>query len=360
MRLEKRFRALPMALGAISLAAGLWTSLSRLGFSVEGVAAINHGPLMVGGFTGTVIALERAVALDRPWGYAAPALGALSALLLLLSFPYSIAAIPLFLSSLVLLAVFGVFLRRQPAGFTLVMAAGAVAWTVGNALLVWGRTIPETVPWWAAFLVLTIAGERIEMSRLRPFSRRVQQILGLLIIFYLASLAWSLFQGDAGVRASGMAVVALALALAHSDIARHTLRGAGLTRYAAVAVLSGYFWLILSGVFGMIFGQTMAGFYYDAWTHAQFLGFVLVMIMAHAPIILPAVAGVAVRFTSAFYAPLLLLHASLAARIVADLMLSWYGRQWTGVLNVTAVLLFVGILARSTFQPRSTFQRQSK
>jgi hypothetical protein len=34
---------------------------------------IGHGPLMVCGFLGTLISLERAVALDA-WSYAAPAL----------------------------------------------------------------------------------------------------------------------------------------------------------------------------------------------------------------------------------------------------------------------------------------------
>ena len=28
-----------------------------------------HGPLMVGGFLGTLIALERAVGLEKKWGY---------------------------------------------------------------------------------------------------------------------------------------------------------------------------------------------------------------------------------------------------------------------------------------------------
>ena len=352
MQLGTRVRAVPMALGALALGAGLWTSLARLGFPVEGFSAINHGPLMIGGFTGTVIALERAVALDRPWGYLAPALSAVSALLLLFSFPYSLAAIPLFLSSLVLLAAFGVFLRRQPAAFTFVMAAGAAAWTAGNALLVIGRAVPDVVPWWAAFLILTIAGERIEMSRLSPPSPGMQRIIGFLVAFYLTSLVWTLFHADAGIRASGLAVAALGATLAYTDIARRTVRGTGLARYAAVAILTGYFWLIVSGILGTVFGRTIAGLHYDAWTHAQFVGFVFVMIMAHAPIILPSVAGIQVQFTPAFYVPLVLLHASLAGRIAADLTLSWYGRQWTGAVNVVAVLLFAAVLVRSILRGR--------
>ncbi len=344
---------MPMALGAMALGAGLWTSLARLGFAAGGFAPINHGPLMVGGFIGTVIALERAVALDRPWGYLAPALSAFGALLLLLSYPYSLAAIPLLLSSFVLLAAFGVFLRRQPAAFTLVMAAGAAASAAGNALLAMGRTLPDVVPWWAAFLILTIAGERIEMSRLLGPSPRMQRLIGFLVASYLTALVWTLFQADAGIRASGLAVAFLGVTLAFSDIARRTVKSTGLARYAAVGILSGYFWLIVSGIFGLIFGRTVGGLYYDAWTHAQFVGFVFTMIMAHAPIILPSVAGVAVEFTPAFYVPLALLHASLAARVAADLALSWYGRQWTGAVNVVAVLLFAAILARSILRGRT-------
>ncbi len=42
-----------------------------------------HGPLMVGGFLGTVIGLERAVALGKPWPYAAPLLTGIGAILLM-------------------------------------------------------------------------------------------------------------------------------------------------------------------------------------------------------------------------------------------------------------------------------------
>ena len=41
-----------------------------------------HGPLMVGGFLGTVIGLERAVALGRGWAYVAPLATALGAVAL--------------------------------------------------------------------------------------------------------------------------------------------------------------------------------------------------------------------------------------------------------------------------------------
>lgn len=79
-------RRLPiMMLGVLSLLAGLWGGLIRLGLHVPTLSpstSLDHGPLMAFGFLGTVIALERAVALGRRWGYAAPGAAGLGGLLL--------------------------------------------------------------------------------------------------------------------------------------------------------------------------------------------------------------------------------------------------------------------------------------
>lgn len=59
-----------LALGMLALVAGVAGGLARLGGHalLPGAAAAWHGPLMVGAFFGTVIALERAVALGARWG----------------------------------------------------------------------------------------------------------------------------------------------------------------------------------------------------------------------------------------------------------------------------------------------------
>ena len=45
------------------------------------------------------------------------------------------------------------------------MASGAVALLVGTLLWALGRPIFEASTWWAGFLILVIAGERLELSR---------------------------------------------------------------------------------------------------------------------------------------------------------------------------------------------------
>ena len=56
----------------------------------------------------------------------------------------------------------------RPAIARITLALGAACWFVGNVLWVDGATVHEVVTWWLAFLILTIAGERLELSRFLP------------------------------------------------------------------------------------------------------------------------------------------------------------------------------------------------
>jgi hypothetical protein len=116
-------------------------------------------------------------------------------------------------------------------------------------------------------------------------------------------------------------------------------------------LLSGYVWLGVGGVLTWRFASVLAGPYYDAMLHTVFVGFVFAMIFAHAPIILPAILGQTTSpYRPALYVPLLLLHASLLLRVVGDLMGWWSARQWGGLLNALAVLLFFTTLAWGLLQ----------
>ena len=81
--------------------------------------------------------------------------------------------------------------------------------------------------------------------------------------------------------------------------------------------------------------------------HAIFLGFVFSMILGHAPIILPALMPVDITYRSLFYLPLILLQGSLVIRVVADLLLNPALRQWAGLFNVLAILLFLAVMLLS-------------
>lgn len=68
-------RPLLMACGAAALVLGLWGGLFRIGWAARppsDALALLHGPLMVSGFFGPLIALERAVATGRRLAYLVP------------------------------------------------------------------------------------------------------------------------------------------------------------------------------------------------------------------------------------------------------------------------------------------------
>ena len=200
--------------------------------------------------------------------------------------------------------------------------------------------IHRVVFWWAGFIVLTIAGERLELARLvrRSAAGHVAFLLGAGL--FVVGVSLTTIGLDAGVRVVGAGAIALTLWLARHDVARRTIRQPGLPRFIAICLLSGYGWLGVSGVLALVSGDVAGGPRYDAVLHALFLGFAFAMIFGHAPIIFPAVLGWPVSFRPAFYGHLVLLHLSLCLRVAGDLVPSLPARQWGGLLNAVTLLLF--------------------
>jgi hypothetical protein len=332
----------------LTLIIGGCVGLERMGWVIPGwpqaAPLIQHGPLMISGFLGTLIGVERGVALRRPWAYLGPLFSGLGAIVLLAG-PSQAAPYLMTVSSLMLVIVFGVIVRQHPAFYTITMALGAVAWLAGNSMWLLGQTVFQVVHWWIAFLILTIAGERLELSRLLRLPGSSRLSFGVVILILLAGLLGSILAPDTGVRVTGVGDVLLAVWLFFYDIAGRTLRQSGLPRYAAVCLLAGYVWLGAGGLIMLVFGVQIAGLLYDAMLHALTVGFIMSMIFGHAPIILPAVLKRPVVYVSALYAPLSLLHLSILLRVVADISSWGIGRKWGGLLNAAAILVFIGIMA---------------
>jgi hypothetical protein len=318
-----------LLLGFASLAFGIAGGLVRLGAAIPapaGAIAL-HGALMVSGFLGTVIALERAVALGQRWAYGAPLASGVGGLCLVLGFAGSGFALLAFAAALLVAASAAVFARQRSLEMATLLG-GAIAWLAGNGLLLLGE---PAMPWWIAFFALTIGGERLELSR---YLKRPP-----VVRFYFLALAILLLVAPLTPRLLGAVLVLLALWLLAFDLARVTVRQQGLPRYIAVCLLSGYAWLALGGVL------LAAAYAYDAALHAVFIGFVFSMVFGHAPVILPAVLRVSLPYRSVLYLPLVLLHASLGARVLGDLLENLALLQLGALGNAAAIALFIATAA---------------
>lgn len=345
-------RRLPLLfLALVSMACGAWLGLVRLGWNLPLLwqdQLIAHGPLMVCGFLGTLISLERAVALGTRWAYAAPILVAAGAVALDLGPVAAFGPWLMTAGSVVMVAIFVVVWRRQASLFVATMAMGALAWTCGNAQWLGGAPIFRVVFWWLAFLVLTIAGERLELNRVLRPALAVRAAFVLAAVTIVAGVIAVIWWPESGVRILGAGLVALTCWLARYDVARRTVRQHGLTRFMAVSLLGGYVWLGIGGVIAVVTGVAMPGMVNDALLHAVFIGFVMSMVFAHAPIIFPAVLGLPLAYRPSFYLHVAVLHLSLILRVTGDLN-DELGRvrSWGGLLNALALLLFMINTGRS-------------
>ncbi|MBI3159686.1 MAG: hypothetical protein HYZ26_08835 [Chloroflexi bacterium] len=343
-----RFRFPLLAGSILLLLAALWAGLLRLGWAFPPLAAslpMAHGPLMISGFLGTLIGIERAVALGRRWMYLGPAFTVLGGALLAAGNAQLWGAVLILAGSLLLNLVFIGILRRVWSSYTIVMGLGALSWLAGNIIWLLGRPVSTVVYWWAGFLVLTIAGERLELGRVMRLDGAARATFLLSVGAILAGQAAGLFAPDTGTRLFGLGLVGLSLWLLRYDVARKTLAMQGLPRFIAICLLGGYFWLAFSGLVAVGWGYQAAGFLYDAFLHALFVGFLMSMIFGHGPIIFPAVLARTASYHPILYLPLALLHASLAARLLADVAGIYPLRLWGGMFNAIAILLYLPMMA---------------
>ena len=345
-----------LAIGMVSMAYGTWLGLVRLGWNLPLPSPdrlIDHGPLMVCAFLGTLISLERAVALGAPWGYAAPAAVAAGGLTLIAGAPLPLPPALITLGSGILVAIYVAVWLRQPSLFVATMGVGAAMWLGGNIRWLTGAAILRVVFWWMAFLVLTIAGERLELNRVLRPTRLVRATFVLSISAIVAGVVVTLRWPDTGVRLVGAGLIALAIWLFRNDVARRTVRQNGLTRFIAVCLLAGYGWMIVGGIIAIGSGVSTTGPVYDAVLHSVFLGFVMSMVFGHAPIIFPAIVGTPVPYRPVFFLHVGLLHVSVLLRVIGDLVeVLGRWRVWGGLLNALTLLLFVFSTVRAVASGR--------
>lgn len=343
-----------MVLAGVSLMFGLWAGLVRVGWQLPAPDGLllRHGGLMVVGFVATVIGVERAVAVRTPLSLVPPMFSAGAGVALIAGVEAPVA--PLF--ALVAGASYAAMIaglerqhRTLPLRLMLVggvcLTAAALAWTLG-------RGMPRVVPWWMAFLALTIGAERLDLLRFQH-ATRTSTATGLAAGSLIAAgPVISIAAVEAGVRVLAVGLVLGSGWLLVRDHPRRGLRTTGLSRYIAIGLLCAYGWLAFTGIALLAEGLTTGGWHYDAVVHAFFIGVVMSSILAHEPIIAPSILGMQIPFQRALYVPLVLLEGGLVARIAADALALAAVRPWAGMVQVIAILLMLAIVVRSILAAR--------
>ena len=278
---------------------------------------------------------------SRWWAFLAPILSLCGGVALVSGLPAWFGGGLLVGAAAVLIIASLIIVRLQPALFTAVLAVGALAQGLGNLVWMGTGSGSEAAAWWVAFLVLTIAAERLELSRITGVTRRASWLLGGILVVVLTGCAMGLATRSGAV-VMGLGLGGLSAWLLRWDIAMTTVRRSGRTRFFAIAMLSGYFWLATAAL--LLLGVPETGLLYDVVLHAVLIGFVLSMVFAHALIILPALTGITPSYHPALYVPLAVLQLAVVLRVAGGLLDLPAIRQWSGGTTVPAIAMFAATL----------------
>lgn len=320
------------------LISGILTGWFRLGFDLPvSKIFLDHGAMMTGSFLGTVILIERIVTFKKKWLFAFPIINASS--ILFFYFNWSQSAFScLIIGSVGLVLVFYLINLKQSDLAHQVMWVGAAMWLIGNVHLLIYQLYANSILWWMGFLLLTIVGERLELTRFLPLSWLKKNILLLFLLLFVIS-CWLPFHFG-GQWLTGISLLLIAIWLLLYDMVRKSVKKPGIHRFSALTLICGYCWLAVTGLFYWMDGT--GGIPYDALIHAFFLGFVFSMIFAHAPIILPGVLELGFKpYHPILYLWVGIFQLSLGIRIVGDLMEFPLWKQYGGLINGLVILFFL-------------------
>lgn len=328
---------LPIAI--FSLLIGIYVGLIRIGWQLpfwHGMPISHHGIIMVGSFLGSLISLERVVTLKTKLPLLIP-------IIMVASMPALLLQNNILAFQMLILGSFGyaiisiqIALKYKLAGDFLIFF-GAFFQLIAHIILYKTNSYPLAFAGWMLFLIFTIVGERLNLTRFLPVTKldkiELYAWLSLLVLssgFYHFGLAILV----------GLSFIGLAQWLVRNDIAIINIQKSGQFKFLGYALIGAYLWLFLSGIISL---QRIGNpFLYDALLHSFFVGFVLSMIMAHAPIIFPSILKINIRpHHPIFYVWLALLHTSLIIRVLGDFIQNAWLRKTGGLFNGLSFILFL-------------------
>ncbi len=337
----KPFLLLPLVL--LGLLGGISGGWIRLGSPVIPIveAGANHGLLMVGGFLGTLISIERAMVMKKKAWLFIPLLSGVSAVFFLIG-QDQVGMIALLAGSLGLSVIMQVQVIRHLHFHNILLYMGAVSWFIGNFFVWHFGLIAAGSTWWIGFLLFTIVGERLELSQFLPVPSWSKKALGALLGMFFIGLTLP-FHG-AGNEVMGIAVLLISVWLLIFDMAKVAAKKKAQFRYIGIGLRVGYLWLGAQGLILIL--MESHPLFYDLVLHTFFLGFTFSMIWAHAPIIFPTIFGIReTPYYRILWWPWILFQVTLLGRILSGVMGEFELRKSFGVANGYLILIQIILMA---------------
>ena len=292
-----------------------------------------HGALMVFGFLGTAISLERAVAYragspKHPrWAFAAPLFSVIANFLVAVTvlsplpveYTRILPGLSWTLSLIILSAVYVGVYARQHSFAVLIQLMGAVIGAC--SALLWTRLDSDILtPWWLMMLVLTIVGERLELAHVAFIHPVAKPGLVCVSAAILISLACSLIAPSWGYSLLGLCTLTLLVLMFLFDTARKTYRVPGVTGFMGISMLVAYFWGLCASLTWIVSnsgGLAGSSLWWDFAVHSLAVGFIMTMVVAHVCVIVPSIIHRSMPFHPILWLPLALFTLGLACDLLA-------------------------------------------
>ncbi|HJT23670.1 MAG TPA: hypothetical protein VJ873_03790, partial [bacterium] len=210
-----------------------------------------HGPLMVSGFFGTVIAMARAsvlkskLGLKSEWGLIVPLAAALGAWTFLLGGPEKLGIACFFAASLGYLVISLGFFKIQSFSMAAWTLVGGLGWAWAHWMWFQGLPIPHIVTGWMGFLTITIVAERLEAAHWKR-SGFLNGIPLLGTVLMVVGIGLEPFEPTWGVRVFSAGGLCLAASMMILDAATATTRQSDWQGFLKACLYTGYGWLLVS------------------------------------------------------------------------------------------------------------------
>ncbi|HET9643817.1 MAG TPA: hypothetical protein VFP68_10790 [Burkholderiaceae bacterium] len=343
-------------LAVVNLVLGIAGGLARFGApGPRGPALALHGLLLVSGFFGTLVALERFIAVGRTAWLLAPVASAVGGLMAWSGAPVQAALIAWLVAGFALMSGCVFEAARGSMRLPLLLRIlGAACWSVGNLLWLQGALAHLALPGWLAFLVLTIVSERedvLSSLRTRPLAAVA---FGAAIVLLPLSMLVAGLEATLGLPIPAPSEVpaliqwtgCLLLALVLLSGKTPQPRDGGWAGWESRATRAADAWLLVASLLGLSRHWLPFAAGGPAW-HALLLGFAFSTLFAHVPRLLMSMSKEPLRYTAWFAFPLVLLSASLALRVTAAGFQHPLALLTAGVGHAIAIAAYALLITRA-------------